>query len=1098
MSHRLTAAAHALQFAVLACLVAIAPRSAVAQTAVDLPPDVPASYLSRVAVEGEVVGERAALSVAIDVNLTVDKWTTVRLAMPEASVLSSDHSSRMKDAAAVPILNGDPADGLAWRFRGLGKHTLQLDVQVPVSEAAGGGRQLDLTLPPIDLYEATVQLLVPSWPITVRAPDAVAVATERAEPGDSRSKTDGTRITAGLPTSRLQLAWTQPTPTDTRRISSVDSELTIAVENDGRSLVLRGTQTLSAASADPLARFEVRLPTGFTLGDVSSLDGRPLTATPSAERTRVRVEVDEPPPGELTLVWELSRKIAAAEELELTLEGLSIEDASVQTGTLGLVGAEDFRFRINRSDLRGVRLIDSLSPARADQPVRTFAIETQPIEIPVTLVRQRAYFAAGQTARLRFDRDQVTLVSDFLITVESGRLPELPIDWSPSQPTVWQTPQLVAVGPYLPAERLAELPSTLSQPGLTVATGSLVERAGGMLLQPSKPLAGTVHVVIETSRPLDPGQPTAITLPTIDGRLSDQPLIEVTADDSVEVDLAGAGESYLQELPTLPEGSDDRVTAEPERLDRFIALAERPLMEASVTWHPREVTLRSIAAIDRVQQPDMERDDVRLAVTQTLRYDVKYGRLSSVRLRVPESLRDAPTADLFVETTPLLIDGQPVSPAQLQPRGPGLFELTLPEPAAAFDLQIGPYWTPAIDNEAPDDDAQTIVRVPLFEDLETAVATQTCELTQSAAGLRLVGTTGPAAEWIRVPVAGSPVYRAEGERSIEIAVDPLAEPVASVLSVDSIAVRYELTASGDVLVATRYELPQPTLQRPDGTLELDIPATASDAVVLFDDAAVVFDTVATSRPAKQTRLRVPLPLTPGPTTLDVQYRDAARFDGVGSVTCQPPQLVADAFVKRSDITLAMPDGQHLFLSPRSLTPEYEWKRLRIGYFRTTRPEVAERRRDAGIELAADGYAFTATGLPEPATFVVVPRSVLVLIGAAVTLAFSFLLLKVPPRQQLPIVLVAGFVVALVAVKYHEPLQVLLQPALLGLILAVTAVTIDGWNRGEQRAPVLTVPSESAFVPAGAFEDAAEVRPLRVGEGSTQTLARPAGMTGPSA
>ena len=88
---------------------------------------------------------------------------------------------------------------------------------------------------------------------------------------------------------------------------------------------------------------------------------------------------------------------------------------------------------------------------------------------------------------------------------------------------------------------------------------------------------------------------------------------------------------------------------------------------------------------------------------------------------------------------------------------------------------------------------------------------------------------------------------------------------------------------------------------------------------------------------------------------------------------------------------------------------------------------------------------------------------IVFVGAGLALAVGFVLLKVPATRNVFSLLLLTFVVALVALWYMEPVQVLLQPALLGLLLAVVAALIEGGLKRQRAGAVLTLSSPSDFV-----------------------------------
>ena len=91
------------------------------------------------------------------------------------------------------------------------------------------------------------------------------------------------------------------------------------------------------------------------------------------------------------------------------------------------------------------------------------------------------------------------------------------------------------------------------------------------------------------------------------------------------------------------------------------------------------------------------------------------------------------------------------------------------------------------------------------------------------------------------------------------------------------------------------------------------------------------------------------------------------------------------------------------------------------------------------------------------------RSFVVLFGAGLALITGFLLLKIPATRNLLTLLLAAFVVALISVWYWEQVQLLLQPAILGLILAASAAVIERLLEKQRRKPILTIPPPSDYI-----------------------------------
>ena len=111
---------------------------------------------------------------------------------------------------------------------------------------------------------------------------------------------------------------------------------------------------------------------------------------------------------------------------------------------------------------------------------------------------------------------------------------------------------------------------------------------------------------------------------------------------------------------------------------------------------------------------------------------------------------------------------------------------------------------------------------------------------------------------------------------------------------------------------------------------------------------------------------------------------------------------------------------------------------------------------------------------------------MVLFGAGLALAVGFVLKMVKFLRSFLTLLVAAFVLCVIGLWYAEPVKLLLQPAVLGLLLAVSAASVEGFLKRRRKQPILTLSSPSDFVmPATA---STTEHPLFLGAGSEDPTA----------
>jgi hypothetical protein len=168
----------------------------------------------------------------------------------------------------------------------------------------------------------------------------------------------------------------------------------------------------------------------------------------------------------------------------------------------------------------------------------------------------------------------------------------------------------------------------------------------------------------------------------------------------------------------------------------------------------------------------------------------------------------------------------------------------------------------------------------------------------------------------------------------------------------------------------------------------------------------------------------------------------------------------------------LPVHQHLFTEPAGFAPEFHWRAGRLFWARQPDLSTADLERWIGAAAgppstppAADGnrYVFETYGPPRLLTFRAMSQSGIVLIGAGTALMLGLVLVKWPATRHVLTLLSVGFVVALLGVWNAAPVQVLLQPAALGILLATVAAAIDGLVQRRARPVTVTVTSASPFL-----------------------------------
>jgi hypothetical protein len=107
-----------------------------------------------------------------------------------------------------------------------------------------------------------------------------------------------------------------------------------------------------------------------------------------------------------------------------------------------------------------------------------------------------------------------------------------------------------------------------------------------------------------------------------------------------------------------------------------------------------------------------------------------------------------------------------------------------------------------------------------------------------------------------------------------------------------------------------------------------------------------------------------------------------------------------------------------------------------------------------VETAGEGLAFRQIGAPPALVIWTIDRSLVILMGAGVTLILGFAFWTVRSLQNVVVLLLLAFLVSLAGLWFPEAIQVLLQPALVGVVMAMVATAIDGRTRRRRYRPSL--------------------------------------------
>ncbi|MGH7126984.1 MAG: hypothetical protein ACREIV_00340, partial [Planctomycetaceae bacterium] len=562
---------------------------------------------------------------------------------------------------------------------------------------------------------------------------------------------------------------------------------------------------------------------------------------------------------------------------------------------------------------------------------------------------------------------------------------------------------------------------------------------------------GPFTLALEARRPIEAGgRPNELTLPLLEASSRLPALLAVAAAENVEFHLQPGARTLTQPADEAP--LDVPLPPEFASLHRATMRIHSPerRFQAAVTLHEQEIETASEIRVTP--------QDDRLLVIQRLQYQVAYERLESVRLMEPEALRGRVLyyADADFEA-PLARDADDSS-------GPaGETVLRLPEgEIGAFEV----FARYVIDLPAEIGSQGAAVNIPV---VRTADAKESSLRMLFDPGQETLSASLADGRWkpIAVPESARSWTTAAATDSVNLTLTPTVPALAERLRIQRALIRTVLAPDGQALSRAQYRF----AGQPPAAVTLRFGAELELEAAWWNGARLSVERIGD---AEGGVWRISLPESAedgGLLTLDYRHGSGTPLGWSAPVSLPAPEFVPQAWIDQSAWTVALPAEQHLFTLPDHAMPQFEWQRDTVFRVRQPRPAYADL---DGWIAAADGppqrdelrqgnaYPFSGLGPMNRLEFRTMGRSFVVLIGAGLSLAAGFLLLTFPVTRHVLTLLAAVFAVALLGLWFAAPVQLLLQPALLGLALAVAAVLIDRRLKRRAESAVLTFPAHSDY------------------------------------
>lgn len=968
--------------------------------------------VTSIACTGAVVDDRLQLDVVLKLSVTADdEWVRVPIALVEGILLEPPAHDGPGEAILPPF---NQETGFTWQIKGAGAHGLRLKLAVPVRKP-GVGRRVQLSLPPT--AQSSLRLTLPYGRVTAKT----------AEKSDLEVNSEGnsTEIRVmGLGT-RLDLHWQQLPETNTAdtRLEAITS-VTATLAALEQLVTLEATQTIRAEGQQGnFDEVQVTLPPGSELQNVSCpeyKDHKPDPANPQ----RVIVKLTRPTSGPINLRWTVRAPLPAAGE-PFVLEGFDVARARIQSGLLAVAVVGDFRLAQLPDEDKFVQRINPLDLPPALRQTRTVAAYRflTRLRLKLALHRIEPFVSATTVAWLRVDPAGLELETTCALEIR-GSVSEVALRWPGWKEQGWLVESLDAVGK------------------LDGSSPDLVR------IDLDEPARDKLELKLRARRPAIEGDtPVPLSLPV--AAASPGLSLTVIRPENVEVALSAQDGTTL-----LPDPRPPRRAAVPRDLsrlphDEYRVESADARLNASVTLHPREIATST--AVEAAWRSGT------ITVRQQIDYDITYDSLTHVNLAIPPGL-ELPQIRLG------LVDGAelPLRSSMRQPSG--VWRIPLDRPRTGhFELELKYSFESTRPTERSDEQP---VLVPLAtsedaEFLSTRFQWHDAEgRDASIAGDGWTRLPDPDGVWIWTLPRGVAEVEASltrgrgGWRGAAVSRALLQSSVGLDGTIQTQA-DYQLSGAGPGLTIALPEGVELVSVRWNRQLLKRVPQPQVDG-----EGASTYS-LALDRGSGGNGL-LSVELVQGGAVL-------SRF--AGPVSLAAPRLPEGLPVLDCLWRVTLPAGQHLFVEPLAFAPEFQWRRS--GLFWQRLPNRNESELEAWVDPdriqgdtvseSGNDYLFSRGGEPASMQIIAMSRPGIVLVGAGAALGLGLLLVYWPAARHAVTVLAVGFAIALLAVWYSGPVLVLLQPAGLGVLLAVGAATIQSLLQRKRTPISVTLSSPSGFL-----------------------------------
>ncbi|WP_298864569.1 hypothetical protein [uncultured Gimesia sp.] len=977
----------------------------------------PEFAVSSVSLTGTIKEDRAILDARIVVLINEEnKWVRVPVKLNEAIFLKTSYVGEGESSPG----GFNRTEGYLWWFRGKGTHEINLTLSISLKQQLPS-RRLQLLLPQTAV--SNLQLKVPLSQISLEVPAGVAVSKKTISENQSLVEMFGLG-------DQLDLSW-QPIPDEKKVETVLQAETLLTADFTSDSVLLNATQSIKALTGS-FQTVQVRLPDRFRLLDVKCKDYK---SHKLAKGNLIEVSLIEPTVGPIEIQWTLETDFPE-ENGHFLIDGFDVSRAKRQTGLIDIQTLDGYRiFRTEGQN----RFVYQIKANQKDFD-SSYRFLKQPFQLPLNIERVKPYFSAKPFYLVQMFGNRAEFDARIQIDVFQGALDKVSLNWPQQAKEGWEL-------------------ELMQEPSLTEAIELDQSQPGKININLLKRSKGKFEITFRARRPVIADQePFNFTLPEIEAPSLSATSLVIANDVNVVTDLTPSLKTQVLSSPLV-------------QMEKFVLPAEVKTLRknefqiqpgvnefsAVVSIHNQEITTTSAA--------QLEIDGSEVHVEQEIQYQIEYEPLSEVRLLVPLSLKNRVNFYLDEEQNPLVPtwisdNADPVQNARLSLRS----------------KKLGPVKITAV--YLLPQSSQTELSVPLIRSDDAAFSESQFELSvKDEEDSRYLEIESMDTAWQQqLAMNNNAFWRAvDPKADINLKLKKSESGALFSYSVSQAWIDCSIDSSGFYQARAQYQFPvSPRL------LSFQVPEQAKIKIenIWWNNQQTTFSLVQGSLNEYQ----ISLPVVQGKEnsshilTIDYGSTKHQRDSLFSSLTVAAPEFSDNLWVEKTNWKISLPNNQHLFTIPPGYTPQYHWENQGVFWsrhfsgknkipisFKNT-PQLKD------DFVGVNDYQFYRLGPVTALEFRALSRSMIVFIGAGTSLLLGFILMSISPLRSVLMLLIIMTAVSAVALWYAAPVEVLLQPAVFGLLLAIIAAFINGSSRKRRESKQLTLSAPSDFIPPPSYSE----------------------------